>query len=199
MDKLTDRQQEILELIRTHIEIEGAPPTRAEIARHLGFRSANAAEGHLKALARKGAIELVSGASRGIRLCGPRGLPVVGRVSAGTTLLTEENIEQYFQLDHRLFTPHADYLLRVSGMSMHEAGITDGDLLAVHRTHEALDNQIVVARVGNMLTVKRFRQQGGQVQLLSANPEYPPMELGGRHPPLQIEGIGVGVVRSGLL
>lgn len=199
---LTSRQQQILELIRRHLDETGSPPTRAEIARAFGFRSANAAEQHLRALARKGAIELIKGASRGIRLLdGGTGLPVVGRVAAGSPILAQEQIEARYHLDHRLFRPQADYLLRVHGMSMRDAGILDGDLLAVHQTPEAEDGQIVVARLEDEVTVKRLRRKPGRphrVVLMPENPEFQPIELDLRRQSLVIEGLGVGVLRTGL-
>ncbi|NIR62180.1 MAG: repressor LexA [Gammaproteobacteria bacterium] len=195
---LTPRQQEILELIQEHIETAGAPPTRAEIARALGFRSANAAEEHLRALARKGAIELTPGASRGIRLLQVEaGLPVVGRVAAGSPILAEQHIEDHYRIDAALFHPRADYLLRVRGDSMIEAGILNGDLLAVHRTAEARNGQIVVARLEDEVTVKRFRRRGNTVWLEPENADYDPIEVDLREAALAIEGLGVGVIRNG--
>lgn len=198
MNELTPRQAEILQLIREFTDATGFPPTRAEIAQKLGFRSVNAAEEHLKALARKGAVELLAGASRGIRLKGAGGLPVVGRVAAGNPILAEQHIESHCPVDPALFTPRADYFLRVRGMSMKDAGILDGDLLAVHRTGEARAGQIVVARVGDEVTVKRFQRRGFQVRLLPENPEFDPILLDLRHDDLVIEGLGVGVLRSGM-
>jgi len=174
------------------------PPTRAEIAEALGFRSPNAAEDHLRALARKGAIELLPGASRGIRLpAGEEGLPVIGRVAAGAPILAEAHIEEHCRVDAGLFHPRADYLLRVRGQSMRDAGILDGDLLAVHHTTEARNGQLVVARLDEEVTVKRFERRGKQVRLLPANPDYAPITVDLRHQPLVIEGIGVGLVRNG--
>jgi repressor LexA len=195
MSNLTDRQTEILELIRRRLAESGRPPTRAEIAQELGFRSPNAAEEHLKALARKGVIELVPGASRGIRLV-DEGLPLVGRVAAGHPILAEENIEGHYQVDPRLFAPRADYLLRVRGLSMRDAGILDGDLLAVHRTSEAAHGQIVVARLDDEVTVKRFQRRGQRVRLLPENPEFEPIDIDLQRAPLAIEGVGVGVIRQ---
>ncbi len=198
MDTLTPRQQQVLALIREYIAAHGLPPTRAEIAQALGFRSTNAAESHLRALARKGVIELVSGSSRGIRLAEPSdGLPVVGRVAAGQPILAEQHVETHYRLDPALFRPRADYLLRVRGMSMREAGILDGDLLAVHRTPEASNGQIVVARLDDEVTVKRFRRRGHRVTLLPENPDFVPIEIDLREQPLELEGIGVGVIRNG--
>jgi len=194
---LTARQTEILELIRGHIAEEGCPPTRAEIAASLGFRSANAAEDHLRALERKGVIELVPGSSRGIRLVGEMyGLPVVGRVAAGEPVLAEQNIEDYCQVDAAAFHPQADYLLRVTGDSMKDIGILDGDLLAVHRTPHAENGQIVVARIDDEVTVKRYRQRGAIVRLLPENPDYEPIRVDLREQPLVIEGLGVGILRK---
>lgn len=195
---LTDRQAEILALIRDCLEETGLPPTRAEIAAALGFRSANAAEGHLKALARKGAIELIPGSSRGIRLTQEPGLPVVGRVAAGSPILAEQHVDDHYRIDTRLFEPKADYLLRVRGMSMCEAGILDGDLLVVHRTPNAGNGQIVVARIEDEVTVKRFRRRSKyRVSLLPENPEYEPIDVDLSRQELTIEGIGVGVIRNG--
>jgi repressor LexA len=195
---LTPRQQQILDLIRDRIEATGLPPTRAEIAAAFGFRSPNAAEQHLRALARKDAIELLPGSSRGIRLLiepPEQGLPVVGRVAAGSPILAVENIEEHYDLDPVLFRPRADYLLRVHGLSMRDAGILDGDLLAVHRTSEAANGQIVVARLEDEVTVKRFRRRGNKVRLLPENPDFDPIEVDLRRQPLAIEGLGVGVLR----
>ena len=196
---LTARQQEILEFIRTFLEEEGFPPTRAEIAHALGFRSANAAEDHLKALERKGAVEILSGTSRGIRLTGEfdeGGLPVVGRVAAGSPVLAEQHIEQHYRLDPKLFRPRAHYLLRVKGMSMRDAGLLEGDLLAVHRARQAENGQIVVARLDDEVTVKRFRRRGNIVRLLPENPEFEPIVVDLRRQPMVIEGVGVGVIRN---
>ena len=200
---LTPRQAEILELIRRHLAETGFPPTRAEIARRLGFRSANAAEEHLRALARKGAIELRPGTSRGIRLPAGEvvatGLPVIGRVAAGSPILAAEHVEDRYAIDPRLFRPAADYLLRVRGSSMRDAGILDGDLLAVRATPEAENGQIVVARLGDEVTVKRLkrdRRSPRRVVLRAENPDFPPIELDLRREPLVIEGIGVGLVRN---
>lgn len=205
MDGLTDRQTEILKLIRELTESSGYPPTRAEIARSMGFRSVNAAEQHLRALERKGVLEISSGASRGIKLRARSTarlgrlmeLPVVGRVAAGSPLLAEENVQSRVQIDPNLFTPRADYLLRVRGLSMRDAGILEGDLLAVHRTSEARSGQMVVARLGEEVTVKRFRRRGHLVQLLPENPDFETIEVDLRREPLAIEGVAVGVLRNG--
>ncbi len=209
MNALTPRQEQILKLIQRFLADTGYPPTRSEIAAELGFRSANAAEQHLRALARKGFITLQPGASRGIRLsdlaglsddddADESGLPVVGRVAAGSPLLAEAHIDQHHQVSAGLFSPGADYLLRVRGMSMRDAGILDGDLLAVHRTTEVREGQIVVARIRDEVTVKRFSRSGHLVQLLPENSDFEPIELDLRQDELAIEGIGVGVIRSGL-
>lgn len=201
MTILTDRQAEILDLIRSHLEDTGMPPTRAEIARELGFKSANAAEEHLRALARKGVIELVPGASRGIRLVEEdQGLPVVGRVAAGHPILAEQNIEQHFRMDPALFRPKAHYLLKVQGMSMKDAGILDGDMLAIHRTPEVRNGQIIVARLDDdEVTVKRYRQKGSEVWLLPENEEFEPIHFDLTQRRMVIEGVVVGVVRNGRL
>jgi len=207
MDNLTERQAEILRLVRELTEVSGYPPTRAEIAERMGFRSVNSAEQHLRALEKKGAIEITSGSSRGIRVKdAPRSsarldrlleLPVVGRVAAGSPMLAEEHFQGRFQVDPNLFTPRADYLLRVRGMSMRDAGILEGDLLAVHKTGEARSGQIVVARLSDEVTVKRFRRRGSVVQLEPENPDFAPIEVDLRSESLTIEGIAVGVIRNG--
>lgn len=197
MDDLTARQAQILQWIREYTEASGFPPTRAEIADALGFRSINAAEDHVRALARKGALEILPGASRGIRLKENPGLPVIGRVAAGSPILAAANLQGRYQIDPALFKPRADYFLKVHGMSMRDAGILDGDLLAVHRTPEAKSGQIVVARLHDEVTVKRLRRRGHQVELLPENPEFAPIALDLRRDPLAIEGIGVGIIRNG--
>jgi repressor LexA len=199
---LTPRQNQILELIRKHLDETGFPPTRAEIAQTLGFRSANAAEEHLRALARKGAIELLKGTSRGIRLLlpePPAGLPVVGRVAAGSPILAAEHVEDHYAVDPDLFRSRADYLLRVRGMSMRDAGILDGDLLAVRTSRRAENGQIVVARLDDEVTVKRFRRHGRwkhRVRLLPENPDFDPIEVDLRYQELVIEGLAVGLLRD---
>lgn len=203
-EPLTERQGEILKLIRELTESAGFPPTRAEIAEKMGFRSVNAAEQHLRALERKGALEILQGASRGLRVKERPGqragrlmeLPVVGRVAAGSPILAEEHLQGRYQVDPNLFTPRADYLLRVRGMSMRDAGILEGDLLAVHRGHDARSGQIVVARLADEVTVKRLRRRGYSVQLLPENPDFDPIELDLRRDSLTIEGTAVGVIRS---
>lgn len=218
--KLTARQQQILDLIQNAIARTGAPPTRAEIATELGFKSANAAEEHLQALARKGVIELVSGTSRGIRLRGEairslnaaRGtqynlpipglsqlvLPLVGRVAAGSPILAQEHVEQSYCVEESLFQHKPDYLLKVRGMSMRDVGIMDGDLLAVKACHEARNGQIIVARLGDDVTVKRLRRTAQGVELLPENPDYPVIVV---HPgePFVIEGLAVGLIRNTML
>jgi repressor LexA len=242
--KLTPRQQEIFELIQRAIARTGAPPTRAEIASELGFKSANAAEEHLQALARKGVIELVGGTSRGIRLkagtlrtvnetrkrgVGGLGsvlgnssdeaasrsnvlpfnlpipgleqlvLPLVGRVAAGSPILAQEHIEQTYSVEPGLFAKRPDYLLRVKGMSMKDVGILDGDLLAVARTREARNGQIVVARLGEEVTVKRFMRNAQGIQLLPENPDFEPIVVPPDHPDFELEGLAVGLIRNQLL
>lgn len=205
MEALTDRQSEILQLIRELTEVSGFPPTRAEIAERMGFRSVNAAEQHLRALEKKGAIDILSGASRGIRVnqTGATGrsgrlmdLAVIGRVAAGSPILAEEHVQGRYQVDPNLFTPRADYLLKVRGLSMRDIGILEGDLLAVHRTGEARTGQVVVARIADEVTVKRLRRRGHSVQLLPENPDFEPIELDLRTDELTIEGIAVGVIRN---
>jgi repressor LexA len=204
-EPLTERQTEILRLIKDLTEVSGFPPTRAEIAERMGFRSVNAAEQHLRALERKGALEITAGSSRGIRIRERGGarhgrlleLPVIGRVAAGSPILAEAHVQARYQIDPNLFTPRADYLLRVRGLSMRDAGILEGDLLAVHRTQDAQSGQVVVARIGDEVTVKRLRRRGHAVQLLPENPDFKPIELDLRHDEMTIEGIAVGVIRSG--
>ncbi len=212
--KLTARQQQILQLVQRAIARTGAPPTRAEIASELGFKSANAAEEHLQALARKGVIELVSGTSRGIRLKGAarsalRGeglsltlpgmaqlaLPLIGRVAAGSPILAQEHVDQTYHLEPTLFAQRPDYLLRVRGMSMRDAGIMDGDLLAVQSTREARNGQIVVARVGTDVTVKRFERHADRIELHAENPDYPTIVVNPGEP-FEIEGLAVGLIRT---
>lgn len=198
MENLTPRQAQVLDLIRQHINDTGYPPTRADIAQRLGFRSPNAAEEHLKALARKGAIEMIPGTSRGIRLPEPPGLPVIGRVAAGSPILAQQNIEDHVDLPAGFFRPRADYLLRVRGDSMRDIGILDGDLLAVHRTPEAANGQIVVARVDDEVTVKRFQRTRSRhrVLLLPENADYSPIEVDLSQQEFHIEGLSVGVIRQ---
>jgi repressor LexA len=200
--ELTPRQRQVLELIRDSIEETGMPPTRAEIARSLSFRSPNSAEEHLRALERKGAITLLPGASRGIQLKDSLrdqlGLPLVGRVAAGSPILAEEHIEARYRIDPSLFARKPHYLLRVKGMSMRDAGILDGDLVAVHRTPEVRNRQIIVARLDDEVTVKRYRQQGHTVWLLPENPDFQPIEVDLQYQAMVIEGVVVGVLRDRL-
>lgn len=200
--ELTPRQSQILELIQDFIEETGMPPTRAEIATELGFKSANAAEEHLRALERKGVIDLMPGTSRGIRLKDSLrqqlGLPLVGRVAAGNPILAEEHIEAHYRIDPALFRPKPHYLLRVQGMSMRDVGIFDGDLVAVHRTPEVRSRQIVVARLEDEVTVKRYRQEGRTVWLMPENSDFAPIRVNLDEQPLIIEGVVVGVIRDGV-
>ena len=198
MQGLTKRQQEILRMIQSHITSTGFPPTRTDICDYFGFRSPTAAEDHLRALQKKGVIELISGTSRGIRVIEDiqeDGLPLVGRVAAGEPIMSSEHIEDYIPATPDLFYPHADYLLRVKGMSMRDVGIIDGDLLAVHSTNQANSNQIVVARVEDEVTVKRFRKRGNIVTLLPENEEFEPIRVDLREQDFSIEGIYVGILR----
>ena len=219
--KLTARQQQILDLVQSAIERTGAPPTRAEIANELGFKSANAAEEHLQALARKGVIELVGGTSRGIRLKSDtlralneaRGkqfslplpslsqlsLPLVGRVAAGSPILAQEHVEQTYLLEASMFPRRPDYLLKVKGMSMRDAGIIDGDLLAVQKSREARNGQIVVARLGDEVTVKRFRRTRTTIELLPENPDFQPIVVPFGDVDFELEGIAVGLVRNNMM
>ena len=200
MENLTSRQAQVLDLIKQYIADTGYPPTRADIARELGFKSPNAAEEHLKALARKGAIEMIPGTSRGIRLPDDGGLPVVGRVAAGSPILATEHIEDRVELPAGFFQPRADFLLRVHGDSMKDVGILDGDLLAVHKTPEAANGQIVVARIEDEVTVKRFQRTRARskVLLLPENEDYEPIEVDLKEQPFQIEGLSVGVIRQAI-
>ena len=221
--KLTDRQQQILDLVQSAIERTGAPPTRAEIANELGFRSANAAEEHLQALARKGVIELVGGTSRGIRLqsdtlralnearnrqyslplpsLAQLSLPLVGRVAAGSPILAQEHIDRTVLMEASLFARRPDYLLKVRGMSMRDAGIMDGDLLAVQKTREAKNGQIVVARLGDEVTVKRFKRTRAGIELIPENPEFQTIHVrpGDAESGFELEGLAVGLIRNNML
>ena len=202
MNTLTARQQQILDMIREHVESTGFPPTRADITHALGYRSPNAAESHLRALERKGVITLQAGSSRGIRLVNDdgaeesTGLPLIGQVAAGSPVLAEEHVRARCPVDPTLFTPHADYLLTVQGMSMRDAGILEDDLLAVHRTNEARNGQIVVARLEDEVTVKRLKREGHRVELIAENPDYAPIRIDLREQELALEGLAVGVVRT---
>ncbi|MCX7902038.1 MAG: transcriptional repressor LexA [Burkholderiaceae bacterium] len=205
---LTARRSESLAFIRSTLAERGAPPTREEIARAFGFRSPNAAEQHLQALRKKGLIDLVAGTSRGIRLkdavvavhevSQAFGLPLIGKVAAGTPILAQENVLRHPAVDPLLFKPRADYLLEVRGMSMRDAGILDGDWLAVHRQQTAQSGQIVVARLGDEVTVKRLRLRGTKAELLAANPDYEPIVVDLKRDAFAIEGIAVGVIRPAL-
>ena len=200
MQALTSRQAQVLDLVKQYIADTGYPPTRANIAQELGFKSPNAAEEHLKALARKGVIEMIPGTSRGIRLPEDLGLPIVGRVAAGSPILAEEHIEDRINLPVGFFHPRADFMLRVQGDSMIDAGILDGDLLAVHKTREASNGQIVVARIEDEVTVKRFQRtrQRNKVVLLPENSAYQPIEVDLKQQDFHIEGLSVGVIRQSL-
>jgi len=197
---LTPRQQQILDLIKQHIDDTGYPPTRAEIATELGFKSPNAAEEHLRALARKGVIEMISGTSRGIRLLEEEqsGLPLIGRVAAGEPILAIENVEDYLEVAANMFYPQADYLLRVHGMSMKDVGIMDGDLLAVHKADTAENGQIIVARIEDEVTVKRLKKtrKRHEILLLPENEELEPILVDLKEQDFSIEGLGVGVIRT---
>ena len=218
--KLTDRQQQIYDLVRSTIEATGAPPTRAEIATALGFKSANATEEHLQALARKGVIELVGGTSRGIRLqsdtlravhqrrqqqfslplpsLAQLMLPLVGRVAAGSPILAQEHIDRQYQVEASLFSRRPDYLLKVRGMSMRDAGILDGDLLAVAQAHEARNGQIVVARLGDDVTVKRYQRGRQGIELIPENPDFETIHVAEGDAQFAIEGLAVGLIRNGV-
>ena len=202
MEKLTKRQAEILQLIKDTIQDSGMPPTRMEIADTFGFRSPNAAEEHLRTLARKGYIEMLPGASRGIRVVDfeqeDPGIPVVGQVAAGQPVLAQENILGRCNVAPDMFHPRADYFLRVKGLSMMDVGILDGDLLAVHKTHEAQKGQIVVARIGDEVTVKRFQRKRNKIYLLPENPDFDPIEVDQNSEDFAIEGLGVGIIRDGI-
>ena len=204
MKNLTPRQNEVLALIKECMQESGMPPARAEVALRLGFKSANAAEGHLKALARKGVIHIMPGTSRGIQLLQDdeaeeeSGLPLIGQVAAGEPILATEHVEAHYQIDPAMFQPRADFLLRVHGMSMKNIGILDGDLLAVHKTQQVRNGQVVVARVGDdEVTVKRFERKGNQVLLLPENEELEPIQVDLTEQTLNIEGLAVGVIRNG--
>ena len=201
MKPLTPRQQQVFDLIKDKIDSTGMPPTRAEIARELGFRSANAAEEHLKALARKQAIEIIPGASRGIRIlledaANDDGLPLIGQVAAGEPILAQEHVESHYQVDPGMFKPQADFLLRVNGESMKDIGIMDGDLLAVHKTQDVRDGQVVVARVDDDVTVKRLERKGSTVLLHAENEEFEPIKVDLTSQHLTIEGLAVGIIRN---
>lgn len=197
MAKLTKRQTEVLQLIQDQMVATGSPPTRAEIATRMGFKSPNAAEDHLRALARKGYIELIPGTSRGIRLLVDNsGLPIIGSVAAGQPILAQEHIQETYKMDKGIFHPNADYLLRVKGDSMKNIGIINGDLLAVHSTSDVHAGQVVVARIDDEVTVKRFYRDGNIVTLVAENEHYQPIKVDLSKQNFVIEGIGVGVIRS---
>ncbi|VEB23377.1 transcriptional repressor LexA [Avibacterium volantium] len=204
MKALTARQQEVYDLLKRHLETTGMPPTRAEISRELGFRSPNAAEEHLKALARKGVIEIIPGASRGIRLLAEEneeeeldGLPLIGRVAAGEPILAEQHIEGTYKVDANMFKPQADFLLKVYGQSMKDIGILDGDLLAVHSTKDVRNGQVIVARIEDEVTVKRFERKGSIVYLHAENEEFEPIVVDlAETEQFEIEGIAVGIIRN---
>lgn len=204
MHNLTRRQSEILETIRRYQQETGYPPTRSEIAAEMGYRSANAAEDHLRALARKGVIAMVPGASRGIRLLDQEpvseGLPVIGQVAAGSPILAEECIDEHIRVPDDLFRPRADYLLTVKGLSMIDDGIMEGDLLAVHRTDQARDGDVIVARLDEEVTVKRLQygRSRHQLTLLPANPDFAPINVDLRRQAFRIEGVSVGVIRRSI-
>lgn len=213
MIKLTKRQQQVLDIVKRSMRDKGMPPTRAEIADVLGFKSANAAEEHLKALAKKGAIEILAGTSRGIRILNDpsatkvaelpfeeeEGLPVLGQVAAGSPVLASENIAFHLKIDPNAFRKKADYLLRVKGLSMKDIGIMEGDLLAVHRTTETPRNgQLVVARIQDEVTVKRFKKEGHWIWLLPENKDFEPIKVDLREETFEIEGIAVGLIRDDL-
>ncbi len=203
---LTPRQQKVYDFVRSHLESTGMPPTRAEIAKELGFRSPNAAEEHLKALARKGVIEILSGTSRGIRLLlneeqsaveeEEEGLPLIGRVAAGAPILAQQHIEGSYKVDASMFKPQAHFLLKVYGMSMKDIGILDGDMLAVHRTQDVRNGQVVVARIEDEVTVKRLEKKGATVYLHAENEEFKPIVVDLKTEQLEIEGIEVGIIRN---
>jgi repressor LexA len=196
MDELTPRQAEILEVIRRHIAENHRPPSRPELAKTLGVASTNGVFKHLAALERKGAIELAPGSARGIRLKEAQGMPLIGRVAAGSPMLAIENHLGIYPVDPSLFNPRADYLLQVRGLSMRDEGILDGDWLVVHRTTEAKNGQIVVARIGDDVTVKRLKMRGHKAELIPANPDFETLHLDLHHDSLSIEGIAVGVIRN---
>lgn len=194
--KLTPRQQEILDFIKNTVEVLGAPPTRAEIASAFGFASPNAAEDHLKALAKKGAINLEPGSARGIRLVEQLGLPLIGSVAAGSPILAVENVQARYTFDAGMFNPRADFLLKVRGLSMIDVGIYDGDLLAVHKTNQARDGEIVVARIDEEVTVKRLQRKSGHIELIAENPDFEPIIVRPGEVEFAIEGVAVGLIRG---
>ena len=194
--KLTPRQQEILDFIKSTLEVLGAPPTRVEISSAFGFALPNAAEDHLKALAKKGAIVLEPGSARGIRLVEQLGLPLIGSVAAGSPILAVENVQGRYAFDANMFSPKADFLLKVRGLSMIDIGMFDGDLLAVHKTNQARDGQIVVARIDEEVTVKRLQHRDGFIELIAENPDFEPIVVRPGEAEFAIEGIAVGLIRG---
>ena len=196
--KLTPRQQEILDFIKSTLEVLGAPPTRMEISSAFGFASPNAAEDHLKALAKKGAIVLEPGSARGIRLVEQLGLPLIGSVAAGSPILAVENVQGRYAFDANMFSPKADFLLKVRGLSMIDIGMFDGDLLAVHKTNQARDGQIVVARIDEEVTVKRLQHRDGFIELIAENPDFEPIVVRPGEAEFAIEGIAVGLIRGAI-
>lgn len=198
---LTRRQSEVLQVIRNHIEKTGAPPTRAEIAKTLGFRSVNAAEDHLKALARKGAIVLAPGTSRGIQLAKEHGigLPIIKSPSADSLVFSEKNFDGRMRIQNEFFSPKPDYLLQIQGLSLTGAGIKDGDLLAIHCCDHADNGKIIIARVNNKVVIRRYFRHGDQIELRAESPDYAPIYLNANMQPLVIEGVGVGVIRTSSL
>ncbi|MBK7645708.1 MAG: transcriptional repressor LexA [Betaproteobacteria bacterium] len=196
--KLTPRQQEILDFIKSTLEVLGAPPTRMEISSAFGFASPNAAEDHLKALAKKGAIVLEPGSARGIRLVEQLGLPLIGSVAAGSPILAVENVQGRYAFDANMFSPKADFLLKVRGLSMIDIGMFDGDLLAVHKTNQARDGQVVVARIDEEVTVKRLQHRDGFIELIAENPDFEPIVVRPGEAEFAIEGIAVGLIRGAI-
>ncbi len=196
MQNLTPRQQAIFDFIRETIEGASMPPSLQEIQAHFGFASHNAAVKHLQALVAKGAIQLQAGKARGISLLQQTGLAVIGSVAAGSPILAQENIETRVKFDANYFRPHADFLLRVKGMSMRDIGVIDGDLVAVHKTADARDGQVVVARIGEEVTLKRYTRKGESVRLLAENPDFAPIEVDPRSADFSIEGLFVGLIRQ---
>ena len=196
--KLTPRQQEILDFIKSTLEVLGAPPTRMEISSAFGFASPNAAEDHLKALAKKGAIVLEPGSARGIRLVEQLGLPLIGSVAAGSPILAVENVQGRYAFDANMFSPKADFLLKVRGLSMIDIGMFDGDLIAVHKTNQARDGQVVVARIDEEVTVKRLQHRDGFIELIAENPDFEPIVVRPGEAEFAIEGIAVGLIRGAI-
>ena len=193
---LTSRQAEILAFITEQCEMNGLPPSRQEIQQHFGFASINAVNKHLDALEAKGALTIAFGKSRGITLTTAQGLPLVGKIAAGSPVLAIENIEEHYRVDARLFKPKADFLLRVQGLSMRDAGILPNDLVAIHRTHEVRSGQIIAARIGDEVTLKRLRKKGNAIELLPENPDFSPIVVDAKSNEFVVEGIYVGMIRK---